>query len=714
MYLGPIHPTNPWGSQGHSPVKPIKVTMQDGKQTVLLDNTYPYALQPDVVDITVDTVLYTNSQSTLLSLIHQIEELGQNAEWQRAGLFIQWREDGVSDGEDGWYVVKSVDISEDFVFSAYAEPKIDVELRVRQQSNIGIYVDAKAVPNDYNLSGTTMAVYPPGMNTTIYPLSGYSNNGKDASVLQVVENAPSVMKAQLLTPLSVMNSGRCSVFDSTVNDSVATEVFWKDHRNLNGYYKFDNQLVRYTVNMGGGGDPLIEVASSGAWVTMGNYQLVGGSATVQSLQLGVISPEEVTWTEERYGTFYFYRVLNRLRRGSKIIESSIVAAGNTSFNSAGAIQITNVPFVANASGALLAPDTTSLVGVGQAAVVPGFLYLNRPANAGGMTGNLLTADQSSFETSSAGYLNTTNVTVTQTAAQALDGTKSLQMASVAAGAMATKPYTGATGVPVYPGQTVTASAFFRAAVSVRSCQVNLQWYCTDGTLLINSNGTIVADTTSGWTQLFCTAVAPASAAFVSPQFVVGATGAANEIHYIDEVSINYGSSVSWALGGAALSLDSGYTLPAGTITRLGIACGLKDSLYNNYARPSPVTSLTVTPQGTTGATTYAYIVIGVSSAGVWSVITLASTATGNATLTNVNKNHLAWVDGANDNSYIIAKVVGSTVITIGTAGFGATTFDDTGLPSLGGVSDMSPAQRYTTQLSSYNRTRVRTRLLVGG
>lgn len=710
VWLGPIHPTNPYNSIGHSPVKPIKVSMTEGKQAVLFDNSYPYALQSDVVNITVDTVLYTSAQTTLLSLIHQVEELAQNAEWQRAGLFIQWREDAINDGEDGWYVIKSAEIGEDLVFSGYAEPKIDVELRKRQQANVGVFVDAKAVPNDFNLSGVALGAYVQGVGGTIYPTATFTYTAKDGTVISVVENAPQILKANLTTPNTTMIAGRCSVFDSTVNDSTAVEVFWKDHRNLNGYYKFDNGLVRYSVNLAGG-DPLVEIASAGSWVTMGNYQLINGSVVVQTCSPGIISPDEVTWTEERFGSGFYLRVQNRIRRGSRLIESSIVAAGNIAFNSAGAIQITNVP--TTITGMSVTADGTSCFGVGGATIIPGFSYLSKPANQANIAGNLMTANQASFETGTTGWGNTVNCSISQTAVQAFNGTKSLQLSSTAAGLMSVSTPVGTLGFPVTPGLTYTALVQYRTASVVKSDFTTINWYDTQGNLLVGNGGTANNDSAAAWTQCFVTQVAPSMATTAAVVATVQATAGAAEIHYIDGCSFAQGSSIVWALPPATYIIDSGYTIPAGTIVRLALMAGLQDNQYALYPRPSPATAFAVTNLGAAGATTYSYEVVGVSAAGTWSTVALAQTTTGNAALTSTNKNHLAWTAGANSVSYLIFKVIAGMFVQIGTTA--GVVFDDTGLTaSTGAVADVSNGHTYATRVSSYNRTRIKQRLLVDG
>lgn len=215
MYIGPIHSTLPGMTTGYSPVKPIKVSSATGKQVVLFDAEYPYGLQSDVMGLSVDTVFMEASQSLILARIHQLEELAQNQAWSgRPGIYIQWREDGVVDGEDGFYVLKGVDVSEEYVFSGYGEPKIDVDLRRRYSPAFGVFVDSKAVPNDANLNGTTLAAFPQGLASVTFPAPTFTLAAADGSTINVVENPPIVMRAQLLSGPTLMTAGRCAVMDS--------------------------------------------------------------------------------------------------------------------------------------------------------------------------------------------------------------------------------------------------------------------------------------------------------------------------------------------------------------------------------------------------------------------------------------------------------------------------------------------------------------------
>jgi hypothetical protein len=211
LYLGPIHSVLPGLSTGFNPIKAIKVTSTTGKQTVLFDAEYTYPLQAQPVTVDAPSVIYETSAANAIARLTQILELAQNAEWQRCGLYVQWREDGAADQEDGWYVYKAQDISEELLFSAYAEPTISLELRARVKSSIGVYVDSKALPNDANLAGVGLAALPMGF-VTQYPAATWTLVGANGNI-SVVENPTSILRATLSLPINTMTMGRCIVTD---------------------------------------------------------------------------------------------------------------------------------------------------------------------------------------------------------------------------------------------------------------------------------------------------------------------------------------------------------------------------------------------------------------------------------------------------------------------------------------------------------------------
>lgn len=191
--------------------------------------------------------------------------------------------------------------------------------------------------------------------------------------------------------------------------------------------------------------------------------------------------------------------------------------------------------------------------------------------------NILSRNNSSFETSVAGWANIANATLSRVTTQFLDGIAAMQLSSIAAGNMSAIAPTGTSGCPVIVGATYTALASFKSAASVRSCRVDINWYNAAGASIGGTAGTAGNDATGAWTQLSNTAVAPANAAFAAVSVVVLATGGAAELHWVDQVDIGPGSSTAWTSGGLIVnayfekSVDGGTTW---TAVRGGSAIGV--------------------------------------------------------------------------------------------------------------------------------------------
>ena len=97
--------------------------------------------------------------------------------------------------------------------------------------------------------------------------------------------------------------------------------------------------------------------------------------------------------------------------------------------------------------------------------------------------NYLTAVDSSFETGVGTWTATTNCSIAQSVAQALDGTHSLAITPTAAGTIVATSGTYSAS----PGQLVQVFAAFRAAISARTCTVTIQWVGGAGS--VASSGT---------------------------------------------------------------------------------------------------------------------------------------------------------------------------------------------------------------------------------
>ena len=88
---------------------------------------------------------------------------------------------------------------------------------------------------------------------------------------------------------------------------------------------------------------------------------------------------------------------------------------------------------------------------------------------------------------------------------------------------------------------------------------------------------------------------------------------------------------------------------------------------------------TITPQGTTGATSYGYKIVALSRTGYTAASTEGTTATGNATLSATNNNRITWSAITGATYYQIYRTTGgATQGIIATVG-STTTLDDTGL-----------------------------------
>lgn len=154
--------------------------------------------------------------------------------------------------------------------------------------------------------------------------------------------------------------------------------------------------------------------------------------------------------------------------------------------------------------------------------------------------NSLVGTASTFETNIANWSATTNCSVAQSNTVAHGGTQSLRLSSTAGGDMVAGHCAAANvltqGFAVVPGQQVMVNAWERAGASVRTVSTGVAWY-TSGGVLVGSiaYGTGVSDSTSAWTQISSTLVAPATAAFGIAVVKVAATGGAAELHYVDDV-----------------------------------------------------------------------------------------------------------------------------------------------------------------------------------
>jgi len=183
------------------------------------------------------------------------------------------------------------------------------------------------------------------------------------------------------------------------------------------------------------------------------------------------------------------------------------------------------------------------------------------------TTNLLSADASGFETATGGWTALpapVDCTLARSTAQHHSGAACLAVTCNAQGV--TNGYmsaisgdgTSATGLSVVPNQQVACSLWVRTAVTARSCNAAISWWDNAGNWISDSViGVPVTDSTSAWTQCAVTDSAPGGAYWAFASVYVYAA-ASSEVHYIDDVTLGYGSGaiMQWTAANATLSQSS--------------------------------------------------------------------------------------------------------------------------------------------------------------
>lgn len=161
--------------------------------------------------------------------------------------------------------------------------------------------------------------------------------------------------------------------------------------------------------------------------------------------------------------------------------------------------------------------------------------------------NFLSSNQASFETDTTGWGAETNCSIARTTSQASAGAASMSMTAVGAGTMSAATTSG-TKFAVTSNVAHSARAEFRAQSATRSCRVGIQWLTAAGATISTSYGSIVTNSTSGWTTATVTANSPVTAAYGRVFVEVQSAGAA-EVHYVDKVAFHPGLPAVWSVGG---------------------------------------------------------------------------------------------------------------------------------------------------------------------
>lgn len=152
--------------------------------------------------------------------------------------------------------------------------------------------------------------------------------------------------------------------------------------------------------------------------------------------------------------------------------------------------------------------------------------------------NSLTGENTDFNDGIGNWTDNQNATVAHSTDEAHTGTGSLAITSTGtSNASATHTSSIATqGFSVTPGRTYLVQGWFKAATVARNVVLAVNWYSSSATYLNTSTGTAVSDSTSDWTLAKVTATAPANAVYCTVIAQVNSPGAADEVHYVDDVS----------------------------------------------------------------------------------------------------------------------------------------------------------------------------------
>lgn len=218
------------------------------------------------------------------------------------------------------------------------------------------------------------------------------------------------------------------------------------------------------------------------------------------------------------------------------------------------------------------------------------------------TTNLLSANQSSLETDTTGWISGGNAVIARSTAQALHGTASLSITAPGPGDsfIIASPY-----VPVTAGQTYTASVYFRAAATPRTVSLYFRWFNSSNVQISQFQGGFQTDRTTGWTRATFTGVAPAGAVSASVlPYVNGMV--ANEVHYVDGLQIEQKAyATSWQIGGTARAGEQLVTPPMSTgLVSLTAGCIEVDVVLNTYGIPDANRIVEVKRNGFNGLLIY--------------------------------------------------------------------------------------------------------------
>jgi hypothetical protein len=178
------------------------------------------------------------------------------------------------------------------------------------------------------------------------------------------------------------------------------------------------------------------------------------------------------------------------------------------------------------------------------------------ASAG--VGNLLTADNASFETSVAGW-GVNGGTSARSNAQSVSGTYSLALTATSTGNASCYVAQASQTIAVTAGQTYTASIMARSdQASGETASMQIAWMNDAWSIVAATTQTSISIGNSAWGRIVNTGVAPAGATKATI-ILYRAAGANGAVTYLDQAGIWQGAGGLWALPGTPIANLGTYT-----------------------------------------------------------------------------------------------------------------------------------------------------------
>jgi hypothetical protein len=178
-----------------------------------------------------------------------------------------------------------------------------------------------------------------------------------------------------------------------------------------------------------------------------------------------------------------------------------------------------------------------------------------PGGTGAAAAQQLAGQQGNFDGGIGNWAGSGNANVSADTTQHQAGTGSLKLASIASGDMsAGSCATGnilTQGEPCDPLFPVIVNGFARASTAGRSCSLGAEFFDVSGVSLASAFGSDTSDVTSAWTAMAtATLTPPAGSVWCRARTRAKATGAANEVHWFDSLTLTSGTVSAGGQGGA--------------------------------------------------------------------------------------------------------------------------------------------------------------------